>query len=70
YRDSLRDAPELAARTAPYPAISTAVIGWPMDHGARIAVETARAAAAAPVEEVRFVLFDEKAYAVFAAALG
>ncbi|MFK0236978.1 O-acetyl-ADP-ribose deacetylase [Streptomyces vinaceus] len=70
YRESLRVAAELGARTVAFPAISTGVFGWPMDDGARIAVETARAAAAAPVEEVRFVLFDEKAYAVFEAALG
>ncbi|MGW6406953.1 O-acetyl-ADP-ribose deacetylase [Streptomyces vinaceus] len=70
YRQSLRVAAELGARTVAFPAISTGVFGWPMDDGARIAVETARAAAAAPVEEVRFVLFDEKAYAVFEAALG
>ncbi|MFJ3909325.1 O-acetyl-ADP-ribose deacetylase [Streptomyces vinaceus] len=69
YRESLRVAAELGARTVAFPAISTGVFGWPMDDGARIAVETARAAAAAPVEEVRFVLFDEKAYAVFEAAL-
>ncbi|MFF4298780.1 O-acetyl-ADP-ribose deacetylase [Streptomyces vinaceus] len=70
YRESLRVAAELGARTVAFPAISTGVFGWPMDDSARIAVETARAAAAAPVEEVRFVLFDEKAYAVFEAALG
>lgn len=70
YRESLRVAAELGARTVAFPAISTGIFGWPMDDGARIAVETARAAAAAPVEEVRFVLFDEKAYAVFEAALG
>ncbi|MFK0217075.1 O-acetyl-ADP-ribose deacetylase [Streptomyces vinaceus] len=70
YRESLRVAAGLGARTVAFPAISTGVFGWPMDDGARIAVETARAAAAAPVEEVRFVLFDEKAYAVFEAALG
>ncbi|MFF4101567.1 O-acetyl-ADP-ribose deacetylase [Streptomyces sp. NPDC001903] len=69
YRESLRVAAELGARTVAFPAISTGIFGWPMDDGARIAVETVRAAAAAPVEEVRFVLFDEKAYAVFEAAL-
>ncbi|MFK0044400.1 O-acetyl-ADP-ribose deacetylase [Streptomyces sp. NPDC090741] len=70
YRESLRVAAELGARTVAFPAISTGIFGWPMDDGARIAVETARAAAAEPVEEVRFVLFDEKAYAAFEAALG
>ncbi|THA39106.1 O-acetyl-ADP-ribose deacetylase [Streptomyces sp. A1547] len=70
YRESLRVAAELGARTVAFPAISTGIFGWPMDDGARIAVETARAAAVPPVEEVRFVLFDEKAYATFEAALG
>lgn len=65
YRESLRVADELGARTVAFPAISTGVYGWPMDDGARIAVETVRAAATA-VEEVRFVLFDEAAYGAFA----
>jgi O-acetyl-ADP-ribose deacetylase (regulator of RNase III) len=65
YRESLRVADELGARTVAFPAISTGVYGWPMDDGARIAVETVRAADTA-VEEVRFVLFDQQAYEVFA----
>lgn len=65
YRESLRVADELGARTVAFPAISTGVYGWPIDDGARIAVETVRAAHTA-VEEVRFVLFDERAYEVFA----
>ncbi|MEU2392801.1 O-acetyl-ADP-ribose deacetylase [Streptomyces sp. NPDC007369] len=65
YRESLRVADELGARTVAFPAISTGVYGWPMDDGARIAVETVRAAATA-VEEVRFVLYDAPAYAAFA----
>ncbi|MFJ3223681.1 O-acetyl-ADP-ribose deacetylase [Streptomyces sp. NPDC086783] len=70
YRESLRVAAELGARTVAFPAISTGIFGWPMDDGARIAVETVREAAAPPVEEVRFVLFDERAYAAFADRLG
>ncbi|MET7438964.1 O-acetyl-ADP-ribose deacetylase [Streptomyces sp. NPDC004082] len=66
YRESLRVAAELGARTVAFPAISTGIFGWPLDDGARIAVETVREAAAPPVEEVRFVLFDERAYAAFA----
>ena len=66
YRESLRVADELGARTVAFPAISTGVYRWPLDDGARIAVETVRAADTA-VEEVRFVLFDEPAYAAFAA---
>ncbi|MFJ3204912.1 O-acetyl-ADP-ribose deacetylase [Streptomyces sp. NPDC086989] len=70
YRESLRVAAELGARTVAFPAVSTGIYGWPMDDGARIAVETARASASPPVEEVRFVLFDDAAYTAFQAALG
>ncbi|MBA4859610.1 O-acetyl-ADP-ribose deacetylase [Nocardia farcinica] len=66
YRESLRVADELGATTVAFPAISTGVYGWPMDDGARIAVETVRATATA-VETVRFVLFDRAAYEAFAA---
>ena len=66
YRESLRVADELGARTVAFPAVSTGIYGWPMDDGARIAVETVRAADTS-VEEVRFVLFDEHAYEAFAA---
>jgi O-acetyl-ADP-ribose deacetylase (regulator of RNase III) len=69
YRESLRVADELGARTVAFPAISTGVYGWPMDDGARIAVETVRAADTG-VEEVRFVLFDEPAHRAFAAQTG
>ena len=68
YRESLRVAGELGARTVAFPTISTGVYGWPMEDGARIAVETVRAADTT-VEEVRFVLFDERAYEAFAAHL-
>ncbi|MFJ1597374.1 O-acetyl-ADP-ribose deacetylase [Streptomyces sp. NPDC088261] len=69
YRESLRVAAELGARTVAFPAVSTGVYGWPMDDGARIAVRTTREAAVAPVEEVRFVLFDAAAYGAFETAL-
>ncbi|MFE9632507.1 O-acetyl-ADP-ribose deacetylase [Streptomyces sp. NPDC006463] len=68
YRESLRVADELGARSVAFPAISTGIYGWPMDDGARIAVETVRAART-DVEEVRFVLFDAAAYAAFEAAV-
>ncbi|GAA2770672.1 O-acetyl-ADP-ribose deacetylase [Streptomyces rameus] len=68
YRESLRVADELGARTVAFPAISTGVYRWPMDDAARIAVETVRSARTA-VEEVRFVLFDDRAYETFAARL-
>jgi len=64
YRESLRVADELGARTVAFPAVSAGIYGWPMDDAARIAVETVRAAETS-VEEVTFVLFDEAAYKAF-----
>ncbi|MFF3561573.1 O-acetyl-ADP-ribose deacetylase [Streptomyces sp. NPDC002574] len=69
YRESLRVADELGARTVAFPAVSTGVYGWPLDDGARIALRTVRDAVAGRVEEVRFVLFDDRAYGVFEAGL-
>ncbi|MFE3518553.1 O-acetyl-ADP-ribose deacetylase [Streptomyces sp. NPDC059166] len=69
YRESLRVASELGARTVAFPAVSTGIYGWPLDDGARIAVRTVREAVLPPVTEIRFVLFDEEAYACFDAAL-
>ncbi|GAB2633885.1 O-acetyl-ADP-ribose deacetylase [Nocardia goodfellowii] len=66
YRESLRVADELGARTVAFPAISTGIYRWPLDDGARIAVESVRATVTR-VSEVRFVLFDENAYSAFAA---
>lgn len=70
YRESLRVAEELGARTVAFPAISAGVYGWPMDDAARIAVSTVRAHDPAVVREVRFVLFGPDAHAAFTAALG
>ncbi|MEU8618494.1 O-acetyl-ADP-ribose deacetylase [Streptomyces sp. NPDC048623] len=69
YRESLRVAAALGAETVAFPAISTGIYGWPMGDGARIAVRTVRQEATAPVREVRFVLFDQAAYEIFAEAL-
>lgn len=69
YRESLKVADELGARTVAFPAISTGAYGWPMADAARIAVETVGSVRTA-VEEVRFVLFDDKAYQVFAELIG
>ncbi|ELP65290.1 O-acetyl-ADP-ribose deacetylase [Streptomyces turgidiscabies] len=68
YRESLRVADELGARTVAFPAVSAGIYGWPMDDAARIAVETVRATETA-VEEARFVLFDDSAYEAFAGQL-
>ncbi|MEV3888948.1 O-acetyl-ADP-ribose deacetylase [Streptomyces griseoincarnatus] len=69
YRESLRVAGELGARTVAFPAISTGVYRWPLDDAARIAVETVRTTDTS-VEEITFILFDERAYEAFAAAVG
>ncbi|MFD7401828.1 O-acetyl-ADP-ribose deacetylase [Streptomyces sp. NPDC059866] len=69
YRESLRAADELGARTVAFPAVSAGIYGWPMDDAARIAVQTVRETDTA-VEEVTFVLFDERAYEAFARQLG
>ncbi|WP_221356004.1 O-acetyl-ADP-ribose deacetylase [Streptomyces beigongshangae] len=66
YRESLRVADGLGARSVAFPAVSAGVYGWPLEDAARIAVATVRGAQTA-VDDVRFVLFDERAYEAFAA---
>ena len=61
---SLRVADELGARTVAFPAISTGVYGYPLEEAAPVAVGAVYQADTR-VEEVRFVLFDEKAQAIF-----
>lgn len=69
YRESLRVADELGARTVAFPAISAGAYGWPLQDAARIAVEAVRAAHTT-VEDVSFVLFDEQAHEAFATYAG
>lgn len=66
YRESLRVADELVARTVAFPAISAGIYGWPMEDAARIAIGTVRDAGTA-VAEVVFVLRDARAYQAFSA---
>jgi O-acetyl-ADP-ribose deacetylase len=68
FREALKVAGELGARTVAFPAISTGAYGYPLPEAARIAVRTVREAET-DLEEVRFVLFDQAAYDAFAAAL-
>jgi len=68
YRESLRVADELGARSVAFPAISAGVYGWPADDAARIAVTTVMSTQTA-VTEVRFVLFGQPMYDEFANAL-
>jgi O-acetyl-ADP-ribose deacetylase (regulator of RNase III) len=64
FRNSLAVADELGAASVAFPAISTGVYRWPIDDAARIALETVQAAET-QVSEVRFVLFDQRAYDAF-----
>jgi O-acetyl-ADP-ribose deacetylase (regulator of RNase III) len=68
YREALRVADELGARTLAFPAVSAGIYGWPIDSAADIAVETV-ASATTDVEEVRFVLFNDEALVQFQRAL-
>jgi O-acetyl-ADP-ribose deacetylase (regulator of RNase III) len=69
YRESLRVADELGARTIAFPAVSAGIYGWPMADAARIAVETVRDTPTA-VELATFVLFSPEALRAFESALG
>jgi O-acetyl-ADP-ribose deacetylase (regulator of RNase III) len=69
YRESLRLADELGARSVAFPAISAGIYGWPVDDAARQAVAGVRSLSPDHVREVRFVLFDDAALAAFEAAL-
>ena len=66
FRNSLRIADELGVGTVAFPAISTGIYRWPLDDAARIALNTVRNSDTR-VDEVRFVLFDRRAYDAFAA---
>lgn len=70
YRNSLRLAAELGARSVAFPAISTGVYRFPSDLAAGIAVrETREFLGLAPGLEVRFVCFDEETYGIYARLL-
>ena len=66
--ESLRVADELGAATVAFPAISTGVYGYPLELAAPVAAAAVRGADTR-VELVRFVLFDERAFDVFEAAV-
>jgi O-acetyl-ADP-ribose deacetylase (regulator of RNase III) len=68
YQESLRVADELGARSVAFPAISAGAYGWPLADAARLAVTAVRGSDSA-VEEVRFVLFGDDAFAAFSRAL-
>ncbi|MCP3426657.1 O-acetyl-ADP-ribose deacetylase [Rothia sp. AR01] len=72
YRESLRVAAEVGARTVAFPAVSAGIYGWPMDDAARIAVETVREQGrqlGEALETVIFVPFGAEAERCFRAAV-
>jgi O-acetyl-ADP-ribose deacetylase (regulator of RNase III) len=69
YRRSLEVAAGLGARSVAFPAISTGAYGYPPEEAARVAVETLRAAAAA-VDLVRLVAFDQPTLRLYRDLLG
>ncbi|HEV7469181.1 MAG TPA: O-acetyl-ADP-ribose deacetylase [Pseudonocardia sp.] len=68
FRESLRVADELGARSIAFPAVSAGVYGWPLDDAARIAVRTVRETPSS-VELVRFVLFNDEILDAFEKAV-
>lgn len=71
YRESLRSAQYLGARTVAFPAISAGVYGWPIVSATQIAVDTVRSMVeevGEDIDEVRFYAFDDRAEAAFIAA--
>lgn len=56
YRESLRVADELGARTVAFPAVSAGIFGWPLHDAARVALTTVLNTPT-QVREARFVLF-------------
>jgi O-acetyl-ADP-ribose deacetylase (regulator of RNase III) len=69
YREALRVADELGARSIAFPAVSAGIYGWPIDSAADIAIATVAATPTTSITEIRFVLFGQAAYDEFARAL-
>jgi O-acetyl-ADP-ribose deacetylase (regulator of RNase III) len=72
HRSAIALAAQLGCRTVAFPAISTGVYGYPVELAAPVALAAAAAALAEhpQLELVRFVLFDERTHAAYAAARG
>ena len=71
HRRSIETAAALGCPSLAFPAISTGTYGYPAELAAPVALEAAGAALDEfpQVELVRFVLFDERIYGIFATAL-
>ena len=71
YRRSIELAAEHGCARVAFPAISTGVYGYPLEAGARVAIDATRAAMQQhpEVTEARFWLFGDDAYRAFDTAL-
>lgn len=72
YRSSLAVAREEKARTVAFPSISTGAYGYPIEEAAAVALRTVRAdleAHPGSLDEVRFVLWGQRALHAYEAAL-
>lgn len=71
YRRSLELAHEHGLKTLAFPSISTGVYGYPVEQAAPVALRTVAEAARGEtsLEEVCFVLFDERTFSAYAGAL-
>lgn len=71
YQAAMRLAQEHQCETVAFPAISCGVYGYPVDEGARIAIETVAkiCARAKHPSDVRWVLFSDEVFERFQAAL-
>lgn len=71
YRSSLQVAEEHNLMTIAFPSISTGIYGYPIDRAARVALRTVAEYLKGDtrIDLVRFVLFGQSAYDVFAQAL-
>jgi len=68
YRNALRVADELGARTLAFPLVSAGIYGWPKDDAIAAAVDTLRGTDTA-VAEARIVAFGRQAFEAVSAAL-
>jgi O-acetyl-ADP-ribose deacetylase (regulator of RNase III) len=72
YRNSLKCAAQLGARSIAFPAISTGVYGFPKQRAAEIAVVEVRCLlnSGAPIEQVIFCCFDAETYRIYGKLIG
>lgn len=72
YTTCLRMADERAVKLISFPSISTGAYGYPVDEAARIAIDAVTSyleSGRTMIDEVLFVLFDERTYEAYAAAM-